>query len=69
MPRMSGLELQVKLKEEESNFHDLPDFAENIVPGGGIFTVWSYRAGAGRAEALGDTWSPHARDPLSVTTV
>jgi enoyl-CoA hydratase/carnithine racemase len=30
----------------------LPHFAGGIVPGDGIFTTWSYRAGAGRAEAF-----------------
>src|SRR6267378_5232025 len=30
----------------------LPHFAGGIVPGDGIFTAWSYRAGAGRAEAF-----------------
>lgn len=33
-------------------FNDLPHFASGIVPGDGIFTMWSYRAGAGRAEVL-----------------
>lgn len=33
-------------------FNDLPHFAGGIVPGDGIFTTWSYRAGAGRAEAF-----------------
>jgi len=37
---------------ESATFHDLPHFAGGIVPGDGIFTTWSYRAGAGRAEAL-----------------
>src|SRR6201984_2973080 len=37
---------------EGATFHDLPHFAGGIVPGDGIFTTWSYRAGAGRAEAL-----------------
>jgi enoyl-CoA hydratase/carnithine racemase len=30
----------------------VPHFAGGIVPGDGIFTTWSYRAGAGRAEAF-----------------
>ena len=30
----------------------MPHFAGGIVPGDGIFTTWSYRAGAGRAEAF-----------------
>jgi enoyl-CoA hydratase/carnithine racemase len=33
---------------EGATFH----FAAGIVPGDGIFTTWSYRAGAGRAEAF-----------------
>jgi len=37
---------------EDATFHDLPHFAGGIVPGDGIFTLWSYRAGAGRAEAF-----------------
>lgn len=37
---------------ENATFHDLPHFAGGIVPGDGIFTTWSYRAGAGRAEAF-----------------
>src|ERR1700741_3290064 len=35
-----------------AKFHDTPHFAGGIVPGDGIFTTWSYRAGAGRAEAF-----------------
>lgn len=37
---------------EAAAFHDVPHFAGGIVPGDGIFTVWSYRAGSGRAEAF-----------------
>src|SRR5712692_5652625 len=37
---------------EAATFHDLPHFAGGIVPGDGIFTTWSYRAGPGRAEAF-----------------
>ena len=37
---------------EGASFHDVPHFAGGIVPGDGIFTAWSYRAGAGRAEAF-----------------
>lgn len=37
---------------ESATFHDLPHFAGGIVPGDGIFTAWSYRAGPGRAEAF-----------------
>ncbi len=35
---------------EGATFHDVAHFAAGIVPGDGIFTTWSYRAGAGRAE-------------------
>jgi enoyl-CoA hydratase/carnithine racemase len=35
-----------------ATFHDVPHFAGGIVPGDGIFTTWSYRAGAARAEAF-----------------
>lgn len=37
---------------EGAAFNDVPHFAGGIVPGDGIFTTWSYRAGAGRAEAF-----------------
>jgi enoyl-CoA hydratase/carnithine racemase len=37
---------------EGATFQDVPHFAGGIVPGDGIFTTWSYRAGAGRAEAF-----------------
>jgi enoyl-CoA hydratase/carnithine racemase len=35
-----------------ATFNDLPHFGGGIVPGDGIFTTWSYRAGPGRAEAF-----------------
>jgi len=37
---------------EGATFNDLLHFAGGIVPGDGMFTTWSYRAGAGRAEAF-----------------
>jgi enoyl-CoA hydratase/carnithine racemase len=37
---------------EGATFNDLPHFSGGIVPGDGIFITWSYRAGAGRAEAF-----------------
>src|SRR5207253_1733524 len=37
---------------EGATFHDVPHFGGGVVPGDGIFTAWSYRAGAGRAEAF-----------------
>src|SRR5271154_5561667 len=42
----------VVVAAERATFHDVPHFAGGIVPGDGIFTTWSYRAGAGRAEAF-----------------
>src|ERR1700726_1000521 len=42
----------VIVASESSTFHDVPHFAGGIVPGDGVFTAWSYRAGAGRAEAF-----------------
>jgi len=37
---------------EGTTFQDVAHFAAGVVPGDGIFTTWSYRAGAGRAEAF-----------------
>jgi enoyl-CoA hydratase/carnithine racemase len=37
---------------EGATFNDIPHFASGIVPGDGIFTIWSYRSGPGRAEAF-----------------
>jgi enoyl-CoA hydratase/carnithine racemase len=48
---------------EGATFHDAPHFAGGIVPGDGIFTTWSYRAGPGRAEAF--LLNPH---PLTSRT-
>jgi enoyl-CoA hydratase/carnithine racemase len=42
----------VIVASEDATFHDLPHFAGGMVPGDGIFTAWSYRAGAGRAESF-----------------
>jgi enoyl-CoA hydratase/carnithine racemase len=35
-----------------SDFEDVAHFSAGVAPGDGIFTTWSYRAGAGRAEAF-----------------
>ena len=35
-----------------ATFEDVAHFATGVAPGDGIFTTWSYRAGAGRAEAF-----------------
>src|SRR5580693_8275609 len=37
---------------EGATFEDVGHYAEGVTPGDGIFTTWSYRAGAGRAEAF-----------------
>ena len=37
---------------EDATFQDVAHFAVGVAPGDGIFTTWSYRAGAGRAEAF-----------------
>src|ERR1700723_1147277 len=42
----------VVVAAEGATFQDVGHFAAGVVPGGGIFTAWSYRAGAGRAEAF-----------------
>jgi enoyl-CoA hydratase/carnithine racemase len=55
-----ALMADVIVASEGATFNDLPHFLGGIVPGDGIFTTWSYRAGAGRAEAF--LLNPH---PLS----
>ena len=45
-----ALRANVIVAAEGATFHDVPHFAGGIVPGDGIFTTWSYRAGAGRAD-------------------
>src|SRR6201987_2337816 len=35
-----------------ATFQDMAHFSAGIAPGDGVFTTWSYRAGAGRAEAF-----------------
>src|ERR1700740_1314318 len=37
---------------ESATFQDVAHFPAGVAPGDGIFTTWSYRAGAGRAEAF-----------------
>jgi enoyl-CoA hydratase/carnithine racemase len=37
---------------EGATFQDVAHFAAGVAPGDGIFTTWSYRAGAGRAEGF-----------------
>jgi enoyl-CoA hydratase/carnithine racemase len=42
----------VVVAAEAATFQDVAHFAAGIAPGDGVFTTWSYRAGAGRAEAF-----------------
>ena len=37
---------------EAATFQDVAHYAAGVTPGDGVFTTWSYRAGAGRAEAF-----------------
>src|SRR5271155_4874484 len=37
---------------DSATFEDVAHFSAGVAPGDGIFTTWSYRAGAGRAEAF-----------------
>ena len=37
---------------DSATFEDVAHFSAGVAPGEGIFTTWSYRAGAGRAEAF-----------------
>ena len=37
---------------EGATFNDAPHFTGGLVPGDGIYTTWSYRAGVGRAQAF-----------------
>jgi enoyl-CoA hydratase/carnithine racemase len=48
---------------DSATFEDVAHFSAGVAPGDGIFTTWSYRAGAGRAEAF--LLNPH---PLPART-
>ena len=37
---------------DSATFQDVAHFSAGVAPGDGIFTTWSYRGGAGRAEAF-----------------
>jgi hypothetical protein len=37
---------------EGATFQDVARFSQRVAPGDGIFNTWSYRGGAGRAEAF-----------------
>jgi len=42
----------VIVASEGATFQDVGHYAAGVVPGDGVFTTWSYRAGPGRAEAF-----------------
>ena len=42
----------VIIAAEGATFQDVAHFSAGVAPGDGIFTTWSYRGGAGRAEAF-----------------
>jgi enoyl-CoA hydratase/carnithine racemase len=47
-----ALMANIVVASEGATFQDIGHFAAGVVPGDGILTAWSYRAGAGRAEAF-----------------
>jgi enoyl-CoA hydratase/carnithine racemase len=47
-----ALMANIVVASEGATFQDIGHFAAGVVPGDGILTTWSYRAGAGRAEAF-----------------
>jgi enoyl-CoA hydratase/carnithine racemase len=47
-----GLLANLIVAGEGASFHDLPHFAGGIVPGDGVFTLWSHWVGPGRAQAM-----------------
>lgn len=47
-----GLLANVIVAGESTTFDDLPHFAGGIIPGDGVFTLWSYFVGPGRAQAM-----------------
>jgi enoyl-CoA hydratase/carnithine racemase len=47
-----GLLANVIVAGEDATFNDLPHFAGGIVPGDGVFTLWSHFVGPGRAQAM-----------------
>jgi len=66
-----GLLANVIVAGESATFHDLPHFAGGIIPGDGVFTLWSYFVGPGRAQAMlldPKPMSAHAAHTLGVVT-
>lgn len=47
-----GLMANVIVAGESASFDDLPHFAGGIIPGDGVFTLWSHFVGAARAQAM-----------------
>jgi enoyl-CoA hydratase/carnithine racemase len=47
-----GLLANVIVAGEDATFNDLPHFAGGIIPGDGVFTLWSHYIGPGRAQAM-----------------
>jgi enoyl-CoA hydratase/carnithine racemase len=47
-----GLLANVIVAGEDATFNDLPHFAGGIIPGDGVFTLWSYFVGPGRAQMM-----------------
>lgn len=47
-----GLLANVIVAGESATFDDLPHFAGGIIPGDGVFTLWSYLIGPGRAQSM-----------------
>ena len=47
-----GLLANIIVAGESATFNDLPHFAGGIIPGDGVFTLWDYFVGPGRAQAM-----------------
>src|SRR5580693_358393 len=52
LENIANIRVPVIAAAEGATFQDVGHFAAGTAPGDGIFTTWSYRAGAGRAEAF-----------------
>ena len=47
-----GLLANLIIAGEGASFNDLPHFAGGVVPGDGVYTLWSHLVGPGRAQAM-----------------
>src|SRR5512146_1898676 len=47
-----GLLANMIVAGESATFQDLPHFAGGIIPGDGVYTLWSHFLGPGRAQAM-----------------